>query len=151
MVGGIMQSYKRVTGLVAMATLIGGCAANRPVLYPNEAMQRSGSVAAQRQVDECMRLADDYLAGGGADAEAAKDVAGRTAGGAAIGAATGAVGGAIYGDAGKGAAAGAATGATAGLVSGIWDRMTGSGPSPTYKQFVERCLRERGYEAIGWE
>ena len=33
--------------------------------------------------------------------------------------------------------------------------MTGTaesvGPSPVYKGFVDRCLRERGYEVTGWQ
>ena len=27
----------------------------------------------------------------------------------------------------------------------------GSEPNPTYKAFVDRCLREQGYEPIGWQ
>jgi hypothetical protein len=26
-----------------------------------------------------------------------------------------------------------------------------SQPSPIYKRFVERCLRDKGYEPLGWE
>ena len=25
-----------------------------------------------------------------------------------------------------------------------------SNPSPVYKRFVDRCLREKGYDPIGW-
>lgn len=25
------------------------------------------------------------------------------------------------------------------------------GPTPIYKGFVNRCLRERGYEVVGWQ
>jgi hypothetical protein len=52
------------------------------------------------------------------------------------------------GGAGRGAAIGAATGATAGAVHGA---VKSSGPSPIYKNFVDRCLREKGYEVIGWQ
>ena len=69
----------------------------------------------------------------------------RHLGGAAIGAVAGAVSG---GGAGTGAAIGAATGATAGVVHGA---ATSVEPSPIYKGFVDRCLRERGYEVIGWQ
>ncbi|MEM9441730.1 MAG: glycine zipper family protein, partial [Pseudomonadota bacterium] len=71
-----------------------------------------------------------------------------TAIGGAAGGATGAVGGAILGNAGRGAAFGAATGATAGLVRSIFSRPQ---PSGAYKNFVDRCLRERGYEPVGWD
>jgi len=36
-----------------------------------------------------------------------------------------------------------------------WGRLRGlfkaREPSPVYKNFVDRCLRERGYEPIGWK
>ena len=41
-----------------------------------------------------------------------------------------------------------ATGATAGAVHGT---VKSAGPSPIYKGFVDRCLRERGYEVIAWQ
>jgi len=37
---------------------------------------------------------------------------------------------------------------TAGAVHGT---VKSAGPSPIYKGFVDRCLRERGYEVIGWQ
>jgi len=52
------------------------------------------------------------------------------------------------GGAGRGAAIGAATGATAGAIHGA---VKSSGPSPAYKNFADRCLREKGYEVIGWQ
>ena len=68
--------------------------------------------------------------------------------GGAIGGATGAVGGAILGRPGTGAALGAATGATAGLMRSLFRR---DEPSQAYRGFVDRCLRERGYDPVGWE
>ncbi len=122
------------------------------MLYPNDALQRGGTASADQAIRECMQLADSYVASGGANSAAARDAAKRTAGGAAVGGATGAVAGAIYGDAGRGAAAGAASGATAGLVSSVFNSLWSKNePNPTYRAFVERCLRERGYEPIGWE
>lgn len=50
--------------------------------------------------------------------------------------------------AGVGAAVGAATGATAGAVHGAAKQ---TAPSPVYTRYVDRCLRERGYEVIGWQ
>jgi hypothetical protein len=43
---------------------------------------------------------------------------------------------------------GAATGATAGAVYGAAKDV---GPTNVYKGFVNRCLRERGYEVVGWQ
>jgi hypothetical protein len=131
-------------GLVAVLFAC-GCGPKRPVLYPNEQLNRVGAAAADRDIDACQQRAQDYAASpAGAKArEAAKG----TAVGAAGGAAVGAVGGAITGNAGQGAAVGAATGATAGLLHSLW---RSSEPDPVYISFVERCLREQGYEPIGW-
>jgi hypothetical protein len=43
---------------------------------------------------------------------------------------------------------GAASGATAGFLRGLFRR---SPPSIAYKQVVQRCLKERGYDPVGWE
>jgi len=43
---------------------------------------------------------------------------------------------------------GAASGATAGFLRGLFRR---SPPSNAYKQLVQRCLKERGYDPVGWE
>ena len=36
-------------------------------------------------------------------------------------------------------------------VGGAGGRAESAGPSPVYRGFVDRCLRERSYEAIGWQ
>lgn len=75
-------------------------------------------------------------------------VAASTTAGGAIGSAAGAVGGAVVGHPGRGAMAGAAGGATGGFLRGLFRK---SPPSQAFKQFVNRCLQERGYEPVGWE
>jgi len=62
--------------------------------------------------------------------------------------AIGAAGGAVRGSPGTGAAVGAATGTTAGFLRGLFKA---GEPSPVYKNFVNHCLRERGYEPVGWQ
>ena len=57
-------------------------------------------------------------------------------------------GGAVLGRAGRGAAVGAATGATGGFLRGLFK---GRQPSQVHKRFVDKCLRDRGYEPLGWE
>jgi uncharacterized membrane protein len=121
------------------------------VLYPNEQFQRVGEAAAQADVDDCMRRADAFVASGGHNAQVATGVGTTTAVGAGTGAAIGAAGGAVVGNAGEGAAVGAATGATAGLLSGLFGAFRSPGPNPVYASFVEQCLRERGYDPIGWQ
>lgn len=137
-------------GFLVIPLLLAGCQSRRPLLYPNDKVQRVGMARAQRDIERCMRLADQYLAGG-RRLGAASDIATDTAVGGATGAAIGAVGGAVAGDAGRGAAVGAATGATAGLMGSLFGSMRSRGPDPTYANFVTRCLSEDGYETIGWE
>jgi hypothetical protein len=133
---------KALAVLVSVLTL-SACAASRPVLYPNAHLARVGQGQAEQDVAACRGLADQYIASGGAGT-----VAGSTAVGGGAGAAIGAAGGAVRGSAGTGAAVGAATGATAGFLRGLFKA---SEPSPTYKNFVNHCLRERGYEPVGWQ
>ncbi len=133
---------KALAVLVSVLTL-SACAASRPVLYPNAHLARVGQGQAEQDVAACRGLADQYIASGGAGT-----VAGSTAVGGGAGAAIGAAGGAVRGSAGTGAAVGAATGATAGFLRGLFKA---SEPSPVYKNFVNHCLRERGYEPVGWQ
>jgi hypothetical protein len=131
--------------ILCLAGVIAGCATQKPVLYPNAKFKEAGQEAAQREIEDCDRMARDSGATPGGGERVARE--GGT--GAAVGGATGAVAGAIRrGNVLDGAAAGAAIGGTAGAVHGA----TRSGePSPVYKGFMNRCLRERGYEVIGWQ
>ena len=123
-----------------------GCSGPKPVLYPNAHFQSVGQDAAKDDVAECRKMAE---ASGARPGEGrAGQVAGSTAMGAGVGAAGGAVGGAIVGAAGSGSAIGAASGATMGLLRGLFSRPT---PGQAYMNVVDRCLREKGYEPMGWE
>ena len=130
--------------LVLLVVAVIGCGTRQPVLYPNEHLESVGSDVAERDVDECLRRADDYVP----SSKGNEDVARSTAVGAGTGAAAGAVGGAIWGNPGRGAATGAAGGATAGLLHGLFRK---KGPSTPYRNFVARCLSDKGYELIGWK
>jgi hypothetical protein len=137
---------------LALVLGLTACAARRPVLYPNEQYTRAGPAAADSAIDDCMRRASEFTASSGPNTEAARGVATDTAVGAGAGAAIGAVGGAITGSAGEGAAVGAATGGTAGLLSGLFHICArGRQSDPAFAAFVERCLREKGYDPIGWK
>jgi outer membrane lipoprotein SlyB len=143
-----MPHLARATAvLLAIVVLGAGCAHTQsPVLYPNAKLKEAGKDQANTEISACRSLADDYVSSGAATAkEIGKDTAVGGVGGAAVGAVGGAVSG---GGAGRGAAIGAAVGATAGAVHGTAKSV---GPSPIYKGFVDRCLRERGYEVIGWQ
>ena len=136
--------YVRIASIAA-ALLLAACASNKPVLYPNAHSQAVGTAQAEADIAQCKRLAE--AAGANPTAGRANDTATRTVRGGGVGAATGAVGGAIAGNAGHGAAIGAASGATAALIHTLLGE---SSPNPTYRNFVQRCLTDRGYDLAGW-
>lgn len=111
--------------------MIAGCASQRPVLYPNEQMRRVGAATADRDIDECMRRAENYVSSNGRVGPALEDSTTSAASGAAVG-----------------AAGGGAAGVTRGLIHGLTGRH--DDPPPVYKSFVNRCLRDKGYDPIGW-
>jgi Glycine-zipper domain len=125
---------------------LSACAAPKPVLYPNSHFQQVGEAGAEQDIAECSEMAKD--AGAKPSQGKTGQVTGSTAAGGAIGSAAGTVGGAVVGRPGRGAMVGAASGATAGLLRGLFRK---SPPSEAYKQFVSRCLKERGYDPVGWE
>jgi hypothetical protein len=131
-----------VLGPLALGAL--ACRTKQPVLYPNAQLERVGKRAAERDVAECMALADDWVG----TASAAEKAAMGTVVGGGSGAAIGAAGGAVRGHAGRGAATGAAAGATAGLIRGLFSARD---PDPAYRGYVVTCLQERGYRTIGWK
>ncbi len=128
-----------------MLALIAACSP-KPILYPNAHYQQVGEAVAEQDIEACKDMAKD--AGAKPSQGKTGQVAGGTVAGGAVGSAAGAVGGAVVGHPGRGAMVGAASGATAGFLRGLFRR---SPPSNAYKQFVHRCLTERGYEPVGWE
>jgi hypothetical protein len=147
-----MSTKLLCTAVVASGFLFAACSMQRPVLYPNAQLKRVGSSAAERDIDQCMQQAEEYIASESRGGKVAEETAVGAGTGAAVGAAAGAAGGAVVGRAGTSAAIGAAGGSAAGATRGLIHGLAGKrGPSPVYKNFVNRCLRERGYEPIGWE
>ena len=132
--------------LLAVGFAVAGCASPEPVLYPNAHLTKVGRAVADRDIAACRAMAESH--GASAQDGAASKVAGNTAIGGGSGAAVGAAGGAVVGSAGRGAAVGAATGATAGLLRGLFRSRK---PSNIHLKFVNKCLRDRGYEPIGWK
>ena len=129
--------------ILIFALLLFGCAAKGPALYPDAYLKSAGEEKALSDIDECKSGADTYVKSSAGEEAVRSAVAGGAAG-AVIGGAAGAV----TGDIGGGAGVGAATGAASGLLYSLFKR---SEPSPVYKSFVEKCLRDKGYEVIGWE
>jgi hypothetical protein len=133
--------------VVVLVVSLTACSTARPVLYPNAHFQSVGQAVADRDIEECENQAK--RAGADRQTGAAGVVAAGTALGAGVGAAGGAAGGALSGGAGIGAAIGAASGAVVGFLGALFGRP--SPPSATYTNFVDRCLREKGYEPTGWQ
>jgi outer membrane murein-binding lipoprotein Lpp len=154
----IMNSSTRffsVCAASAAIVLLAGCASNgagsasaRPVLYPNATLNRVGDAQGRMEVNACMARAQ---AAGLSPTQATNEVGRRAGEGAATAGVASVVGALISGRGGEGVmragAAGAAVGGSAGAVSGAFhnDR-----PSGIYRNFVQRCLGEKGFEVIGW-
>ncbi len=131
--------------LVLVGSALAGCAAPRPVFYPNAHLAKVGESTVQQDIDACMVMAETSgVSRTGGAGQAAGNV-GKTA---AVGAAGGAAVGAIRGHAGRGAAMGAAGGAAGGTMRELFRARE---PDPLFKNFVDRCLKEKGYETIGWK
>lgn len=148
--GALRQGLRLVGTLGLCGLLLPGCSSARPILAPNQHFKTVGVEAAERDIAECRQLAEaagaDEGSGGG------ERVAKQTAVGAGIGAASGAVGGAVVGAAGSGSAIGAASGAVSGLLFGLFNWATGpSQADQTHQNFVNVCLKEKGYEVAGWK
>jgi hypothetical protein len=109
---------------------------------------RVGPEVAERDIDECIARAEAARTEG---RETSNVVTG-AATGSVVGAAAGGAGGAVVGQAAQGAAAGAVGGAVASLMHALLGWMfQPKPPDPSNQQFVDRCLREKGYEPAGWK
>ena len=122
---------------------LAACSGPRPVLYPNEYLNQVGQDQAKEDIAQCRQLAEEHTS-----SNTGKKIAANTAIGAGVGAASGAVIGAVSGSAGRGTAIGAVSGATWAFFQGLFSSPK---PSPAYRNFVDRCLGEKGYESMGWE
>ena len=127
-----------------LITMLSACASTgRPVLYPNAHLNSVGMQMADGDIDSCMALAKSA----GAKSDQISETATETAEGAVVGGATGAAVGAVLGNAGQGAATGAAGGATGRFTRSLFDS---DRPDPVFERYVIRCLRDKGYDPIGW-
>ncbi len=114
--------------------------ASKPQLYPNNKLKSVGKDSAEKDVDQCMAGADDYL-----KSSKGKNIAKGAGAGAAIGAAMGAVAGMFTGNIGGSALRSGAVGAAGGGVVG------GLSPDQVKRNFTNQCLGDKGYQVIGWD
>jgi len=130
--------------IVGFLLIAAACAGpQRPVLYPNDKFNAAGMEGSQADVNDCIRLSVEAGLEKQTGKEAAKEGVKEGARGAIIGAAVGAV----TGNVGQATAIGAAGGAAAGATEKAFDREL----DPVQKQYVDQCLRDRGYQPIGWK
>jgi hypothetical protein len=142
------KAIRRIATILSLLVGISACASQRPVLSPNAQLRRVGPAVAEGDIDECMARAEAARKEG---REASNVVVG-AATGSVVGAAAGGAGGAVVGQAAQGAAAGAVGGAVASLMNALLGWMfRPKPPDPSTPQFVDRCLREKGYETAGWK
>lgn len=139
---------------LAGAATLAGCAATGanspsawPVLYPNATLNRVGDAAARAEVEACMARAQ----AAGLTPQDQNNATGQRAGqGATVGGVAAAVGALVTGrnldSILTSGLAGAAVGGSAGAVSGAMQ----SRPSGIYRQYVQRCVGDKGFEVIGW-
>ncbi|MGQ9695863.1 MAG: cell envelope biogenesis protein OmpA [Thermodesulfobacteriota bacterium] len=135
--------YLRQLAILIILFSLTACATQRPVLYPNNHLKAVGEAQAKQDIDDCILQAEHYV-----KTHPEAKIAESTAKGGVTGAVVGGAVGAVTGNFGRGLGAGAAGGAAFGFMRGLFKSAK---PSPVQKEFINRCLREKGYEPIGWE
>lgn len=111
---------------------IAGCASeSRPQLYPNEVLKQRGHEVANKDIDECLKEADDYF----------KTPEGKEA-------AKGSVGHGTMVGTSVGFGMGSTTGVGVGV--GVGSGEYGTSPSDVRKAFVNQCLMNKGYQVLSW-
>lgn len=130
---------------LVVAILLAACpaCAKKPVLYPNAQYKEAGQAKVSEDINYCMAFAEKSVGNTSRGKNSAK--AGLKGG--LLGGAVGLGIGIVTGTPGTSALAGATGGAAGGAVGGALQ----DSEDPLYKKFVERCLREKGYEPMGWK
>ena len=138
---------RRAVWLSAFAlVLLAGCATPQPVVYLKPS---AGPVVQKRvagDVQECQRIAQGAVGVNGRQSSGLARSAGRTG---AIGWASTAIAGVVSSsqDVWKRAKAGAAAGATGAAVKTL---LEWNDPDEVNREYVQRCMSERGHDVLGW-
>lgn len=143
-----MKNHLAIFLTAIAAVLLIGCAAPvaKPAFYPNAHYQRMGPAQPNADAQYCAELAQQSQVTAVNKVDAGRSAA---AGAAGVGTA-GVVGSLLSGHKPdlKNIAAGAvAIGAGGAAATAAGQSVGGSG---LYRQFVQQCLAERGYQVIGW-
>lgn len=143
----------KILPAIALVTLFTGCAntpttASRPQLYPNATYNKIGATAANDEIDACLSKAQAAGYSPTAESHATAQNAAR---GGVMGGVAGVVGGLVTGrgieESLKHGVASAAVGGAVGAAGGA---MHPAQVNPIYRNFVQRCVSEKGLEIIGW-
>lgn len=130
---------KKNIALLFSLLILSACASS-PKLYPNAKYKEVGEKSAQKDIEECMKNAENYL-----KSPSAKKITKGAGKGAVVGAAVGAVTGIFTGNVGRGALRGGAIGGAAGGASAAIS------PDELKRRYVNHCLAKKGYRVLGWE
>lgn len=130
---------KKFPSILIILFLFSSCS-SKPVLYPNGKYETVGEEVAQKDVDACMAKADKFL-----KSEKGQRIVKSAGSGAFVGAAMGAVTGLLFGDVKRAVTSGAAVGGAAGAAGGAIS------PDQLKQSFTNKCLRDKGYEIVGWQ
>lgn len=128
---------KLILASILIMSLV-GCA-SKPQLYPNHKLKSVGKDQANQDIEDCTQLAENYLESG-----KGKQIAKGAGAGAVVGAAVGGAFGLLTGNVGRGLGQGAVMGGAGGAAGAAVS------PDQIKRNFVNKCLAERGYEVIGW-
>lgn len=129
---------KKLTLISLLVLSLVGCASG-PQLYPNSKYESVGKEGAKKDIEECTQRAEAFL-----ESSKGKQVAKGAGAGALVGAAVGGAFGLLTGNVGRGLGHGAVMGGAGGAAGAAVS------PDQIKRNFVNRCLAERGYEVIGW-
>lgn len=133
-----------------LLSMAAGCSTQKPILASNEHLMRVGPDVAKQDIDDCIVRAEVTGTESGSSATGSPVAGAATS--SVAGAAAGGAGGAIFGNAGQGAAAGAVGGAVGSLTQALLQGLFRPSPAqPSHQQFVNNCLRQKGYEPIAWK
>ena len=135
-----------LTLMALTAVLIAGCStpASQPILYPNAKYQTVGEAEAHADIDQCMQMASSA----GVKTTADGRILEKSASSAAVGAASAGAWGIVRGDFREHLLAGAAAGAAGGAVRGV---LASNRTNPVFRNFTQKCLRDKGYDIVGWQ
>lgn len=141
-------SLKKSMVLIALTAVcvLSGCASMKPVVYPNKQAKAAGTEKLESDIQACKQKADEYVGPG----DRKQHMVRRAGIATAVGAAAGGAWGFVVGGAGDALTRGGAGGAAGGAGSIVKDLLTMNEPDGVHQKFVEKCLKKKGYEVLGW-